>query len=173
MTAPHINLVHKSDRGLLHAQMDMQDIDRERYIATARYRSIQQNTDTGELYKKYPRLRDRETGRKKKYMYLDLFKPSPEVVDPYSERKLEFNDQLNQDVHDQVTADEEEEQSMTPQEVIEDIETEGTLEDYVSTHNGNKTKYIDDDLIKLDYGLSVRNAKRVKKGLARRHQIAQ
>lgn len=172
MTAPHIHLIHKPDRGLLHAQMDMQNIDRERYVSTARYRTIQQNTDTGDLYKKYPRLRDRSTGRVKKYKHLDLFKPSPEIVEPYTERKQEFNDQLNQDVLDQVTPEEEEDEK-SPQEIIEEIQQEDTLDQYISIHGGNKTRYIDEDLIKLDYGLSVREAKRVKKALARQNDISE
>lgn len=165
MTAPHIRLVHKSDRGLLHAQMDMQDIDRRRHLATARYRNIQQNTDTGELYKKYPRLRNPDTGRREKAKHLRLYKPSPDLVEPYTEQKLAFNDQLNEDVHEQVTP--EEGADLSPQDVVDHIKTEADLAEFVSIHGGHNRAYIDKDLIRAQFELSHNDAATVQKLLRR------
>lgn len=168
MTAPHIRLVQKKSRGLLHAQMDMQAIDRERFIGHARYRNIQQNTDTGDLYKKYPRLRDPETGKLHIYDTLSLFKPTPDIVEPYTERKRAFNDKLNQDVYDSVSPDDDEDVGLEPQDLADRIIEDGEVEDYIGIHNGNGTQYIDVDLIALDYShLSERDCKRVKKAIER------
>lgn len=162
MTAPHIGLLQKKSRGLIHAQMDMQGINREYWLSRARYRNIQQNTDNGDLYKKYPRLRDPETGRTRKYKFLKLYKPSPDLVKPYLKQKKEFNDQLNEDVLDQVTPDEEVE-SRTPKDIAKELLETGKAEAVVSKHPQNNTHYIDADLIEMDYNLSIRDAKKVKK----------
>lgn len=160
MTAPHIHLIHKPDRGLLHAQMDMQDIDREHHLSRARYRNIQQNTDTGELYKKYPRLN--VGGEVRKFKHIRLYKPSPAIVEPYAEKKRAFNDQLNEGVLEQVTNDESDDEPAGPESVAEEI-LSGNVVEYIGVHPSNGMRYIDPDLIQLHYDLSIREAKQAKK----------
>lgn len=57
---------------------------------------------------------------------------------------------------------ESEEEQMTPHEVADDI-MESSMEDYVSVHGGNGTRYVDRDLIMADYGLSRNQAAMAKK----------
>lgn len=163
MTAPHIGLVQKKSRGLLHAQMDMQQINYDHFLSRARYRNISQDTDSGDLYKKYPRLRDPATGRKTKYRFVDLYKPSPGIVEAYQSRKLEFNKALNQDVLDAVALEEEEAQALSPSEVADTILDEDIVGRFVETHPMNGMNFVSKELLQAEYGLSVRKSKTAKK----------
>lgn len=159
MTSPHINLVAKADRGLLHAQMDMQNIDREMFMSTVRYRNIQQNNDSGDLYKKYPRLRDPQTGRTSKFRHLTLYKPSTEISKPYLEKKATFNDELNEKVLEQVREKNEEQRDVN--DIAEEILEEG-LAGYVKKHPINGHVSVSKDLILADYGMGHHSAGVVK-----------
>ena len=162
MTAPHLNLIQKSSRGLLHAQMDMQGINYEHWLSHARYRYFQVNTDTGDIYKKHPRLRDSASGRVREYKRLKLYRPSPDLVDEYLERKRAFNDQLNEEVLQQVTP-EDEASSMSARDIAEAIIEEGRLSEVVSMHGGWNRPYVDADMIDLHWEVSNKQAKQVKK----------
>lgn len=164
MTAPHIHLIQKKSRGLLHGQFDMKGINHDFQMSTAFYRNFSQNTDDGEVWKKNPRLRDPEDHQTKQFQTVSLFKPSPEVVDPYQERKISFNDELNQQVREEVTP--EVEDAMEPKDVAMAI-VDGQLEQYVSVHSQNKKAYINSNLIRSDFGISQNDAKAVKDLLQR------
>ena len=60
-------------------------------------------------------------------------------------------------------APEEEEEQMSESEVAEKILSEDGVEPYLSVHGGNGQVYVDKDLIKVEYDLSVRGARTVKK----------
>lgn len=174
MTAPHIHLIQKKSRGLLHGQFDMKGIDLDYHMGTAFYRNFSQNTDTGEVWKKNPRLRDSRDHKRKQYQTVSLFKPSPELVEPYQEKKIAFNDRLNKMVKAELVADADEEvfdpdDKLSPAEVAEDILEGDRVDAVTSVHGGNGTEYIDTDLIEMDYPfLSGNEAKKAKKALERR-----
>lgn len=66
--------------------------------------------------------------------------------------------------------DEEDEEELTLEEIAIQI-SEGAPENYISRNSSNKTPYIDADLIEVDYDLSIRDAKKVKKLVERRVNI--
>lgn len=173
MTAPHMGLVQKSSRGLLHAQMDMLGINLSYYLAEARYRRISTDTDDGELYKKYPRLR--EDGRKRKFRTLQLYKPSPDIVEPYQEKKEAFNDSLNEDVLQQVRPDDsgsgDDGTPDDPRALAEHIVERSRVEEFVNEHGGNGTRFVDKDLLELEFGLSHREARKCKKSIESQVEI--
>lgn len=173
MTAPHIRLIQKKSRGLLHGQFDMKTIDLEHHMSTAFYRHFSQDTDTGDVWKKNPRLRDPTDHATKQYQTVSLYKPSPDLVDPYQEKKIAFNDRLNKQVKEEVMPDEDEpdvdpEDKLSPSEVAHKLLADDDVESVISTHGGNGTKYVDADLIAMDFPyLSTREAKKAKKALER------
>lgn len=61
----------------------------------------------------------------------------------------------------------EDDTGLSPTAVVDDIVEGGKVEDYVATNEFNGAVYVDADLIQFDYDLSVREAKRVKKAVAR------
>lgn len=170
MTAPHIHLIQKKSRGLLHGQFDMKNIDRDYYLSTAFYRGFSQDTDTGEIWKKNPRLRDPDDHRTKQFQTVSLFKPSPELVKPYNEKKVEFNDQLNEQVRKDVTPDHDD--AMDPKDVAMQI-ADGEIGQYISIHSQNKKPYINEKLIRSDFALSQNDAAEVKSLLRRQFSQAE
>lgn len=168
MTAPHIRYVQKGSRGLLHAQMDMQKINYKAWLASARYRYFQTNPDTGKIYKKHPRLRNSQ-GVVEKMKQVRLYRPSPELVEPYLKKKREFNDKLNDGFLSELEEAEEEEQKKErdPKDIANIILDEKRLSDVVSLHQGHNRAQLDNGLIQMEFNTSVRDAKNVKKLLDR------
>lgn len=60
----------------------------------------------------------------------------------------------------------EEEETMSVQDIVEEIQEEG-IDNWVAVHGGNGTQYIDSDLIEVDFGVSAGDARKVKKLLKR------
>ena len=168
MTAPHLGLIQKSSRGLLHGKMEMWGINFDHWLSEARYTNLDTDTNDGSIYEQYPRLKHPETGNRRKYRFLKLFKPSPDVVDPYLERKIAFNDQLNSEVLAQVAANAEDgDADMSPTDIAEQILENGREAMYVSIHGGRNEAYFDKDLIRAEWGISHNDANAVKKLLRR------
>lgn len=65
-----------------------------------------------------------------------------------------------------------EEEQMGVEEVVEDI-IESGIEDYISVHDGNGTRYVDADLIAVDYSMSNNKARQAKKLVEREVRAAQ
>lgn len=63
-----------------------------------------------------------------------------------------------------------ESEDWTVETVISDIKQRG-MKDYISQHGQTKRPYIDASLIEMDYGLSARKSKNVKKALEREHHL--
>ena len=117
----------------------------------------------GKTYKKYTRLR--VGGVKKRITRFAVSAPPEELVDGYEERKEAFKRELYEDA---IAAydDEQEEANLDPSEVADKIVDDG-VSDYVSEHGGNGRRYVDQELIRADFGLSHRDAKATKKIIER------
>lgn len=90
--------------------------------------------------------------------------PSQEIVEPYEERKDEFQNEQYQNAIDEMEDDVDDE--MTVKEVAMEI-ADGKIGAYVSRHSQNKTPYINQNLIRADYELSQNDAQAVKDLLGR------
>lgn len=98
----------------------------------------------------------------------------PDMVgDPYYDRITEDKDELMHattwDADDMMDdGDEGEEvEEVDPKTVADEIIESGDIDEYLSIHNGNGTEYVDDKLIRMDYGLTLNEAKTVKSALER------
>lgn len=165
-TLPAFGQLQKNARGRMHGLGQTRGIDYQEEVAALRYRYIQQDSDTGKIYKKYHRLPHPETGVETQYTWIGLPKPSQELLDAYEERKEQFTDELNQEILNNIRGEGSGDNGRTAKDIKQEVETDG-VEQVVSIHGGNGTKYIDAELIEVEYECSRRDAKKVKKLLER------
>ncbi|POG57253.1 hypothetical protein AUR65_001440 [Haloferax marisrubri] len=166
-TLPRLSELDSQARGRLHAFLEMKDKEDGEWADVKWLNWDPTRDERDKVYRHYPEMKI--NGYTRKVKALRLTPPSEDLVKNYEKRKEAFQDQLYQDAIDEM--DENEEQTMSPSEVADDIAESG-VKDYVSIHGGNKTKYIDAELIEMDYDLSARNAKKVKKLLDRDDDIS-
>lgn len=125
--------------------------------------------ETGTNYKKKPRVyRD---GNKIRVDWLKFSPPEGDVVDEYLERKeahqKEVYDQAISELEDD--NEEEQEREITASDIAEKVKEQG-VDEYISDNYGQK--YIDRDLIEVDFGIGSAKSKRVKKVLERDGAVA-
>lgn len=161
-TLPVFKKLQNDARGLMNVLMSAYGIDRQDAMSRWRFRLVETNNETGEIYKPYPRLPDPVTGQETKYKTIDLGLPSEQLRAAYQERKKAYTDELNQRALDSVEGEEEDAVAMDPKAVADDI-LAGDVEAFVSQNPINKRRYIDQDLIQVEYGLSIRKSKQAKK----------
>lgn len=165
-TLPRLSELDSQLRGRLHAFIEMVEKheDEDPPYVRAKWKNIDPTRDeTDKLYKKYPRLR--WDGRQRRIRSIAFTPPDPKLVEEYEPRKQAFKQQFYEKAI-AAARDGEDDDKRTPQEVADQIKEDG-LETVVSVHGGNGTKYIDADVIEIEYGCSVRDAKKVKKILER------
>jgi ABC-type dipeptide/oligopeptide/nickel transport system ATPase component len=163
-TLPRLEELDSQTIGRLHAFIEMLDVHPDEGWAAAKWKNINLTRDgRGKTYKKYTRLR--VGGVKKRITRFAVLAPPEELVDGYEERKEAFKRELYEDA---IAAydDEEEEANLEPSEVADKIVDDG-VSDYVSEHGGNGRRYVDQELIRADFGLSHRDAKATKKIIER------
>jgi hypothetical protein len=103
-------------------------------------------------------------GYKRTVKRLKIGPPSPEIVEPYEERKAEFQNEQYQNAIDEMEDDVDDEK--TVKEIAMEV-ADGSIAEYVSRHSQNKTPYINQNLIRADYELSQNDAQAVKDLLGR------
>lgn len=96
---------------------------------------------------------------------LDQF-PSLEGTELWAEFKRRDREHKRERMHANDSEDDDEDDSMSLEEVVEDIKATG-IEPFVSVNPANKQKTVDKDLIQFEYDLSHREARTVKKVVAR------
>lgn len=127
----------------------------------ATYKHLQTNSDTGKIYRHYPKINGRE------HRTLKISPPSDDLREAYEKRATEYTSELNRDLLEQLLEEqqkEEEEKKKDPEWIAEDILASG-LEDYIEENNGQK--YISRQLIELDYDVGSGRSKKVKAAIKR------
>jgi hypothetical protein len=163
-TLPAFGALDKGARGRMSALIQQQHTVEDRGFSVAKYKWCDQDSDTGKIYKKYPRIGGR------KYKRLKISKPSKELREAYEERKEAYTRDLNEQLLEELleaTDDDDGAKSQDPHAIAEEIIENGEIETYVSEHSMNGREYIDSDEIELDYGIGGRKSKKVKKLLER------
>jgi hypothetical protein len=105
--------------------------------------------------------------------------PEPDLVDTFprldgTDLWTEFKrrDREHKKARLRVDDDEPAETELTARDLVEEIRAEG-IDRVISVHGGNKQPYIDPALIEADYGVSAREAKKVKSLLERDVDVEQ
>lgn len=167
-TLPRLGELDSQAQGRLQAFLELTDKEDGEYVRGKwKWMEPDRADETGKIYKKYPRRR--KDGRIIRLTSVAFTPPPAELVEPYEERKNEFQDEFYEETIQALEGEEEEaegEEAASPAEVAEKIVGNGLVE-YISRHPQNKSLYIDQDLIAADYDMSVRKAKQTKKLIER------
>ena len=159
-TLPRLEELDSQTIGRLHAFVEMLETYPDEGWALAKWKNINLTRDgRGKEYKKYPRLR--VDGIEKRITRFGISKPDSDLVEAYEDRKGSFKAQL----YDEAIGayeDDEEGEGKDPSDVADEIVDDG-VSDVVSEHGRNGTLYVDKDIIRVEYGLSHRDAAAVKK----------
>lgn len=165
-TLPRLSELDSQTQGRLQAMVEMTGKEDGEY-AEAKWKWLDPDRtgETGKVYKKYPRRRHK--GQLLKVRQVAFTPPDEEVIQPYEERKDEFQEDFYDEVIDELKEETDGEGSegdsdeMGPKDIATEIQN-SSIEKYVSINRSNKTPYINKNLIQADYELSHRNAKMVK-----------
>lgn len=166
-TLPRLGELDSQAQGRLQAFLELTEKENGEFVRGKwKFLDPDRTDTTGKIYKKYPRRR--VDGRVVRVRSVAFTPPDPEIVDPYEQRKTEFQDAFYEKVLDELEDGDGsddgdgESESMGPKEVAQDILGNG-VENYISEHPQNGSMYVDKELIGVDYDLSIRDAKKVKK----------
>jgi hypothetical protein len=91
--------------------------------------------------------------------------PSDEVVEPYEEKKQQFQERVYAEAMDELAdeAETDDDDGLTePQEVAADV-LEGDVDQYIQTYNAGTQTVLDKDLIGLEYDVGRDRANKAKK----------
>lgn len=127
----------------------------------ATYKHLQTNSDTGKIYRHYPRINGEE------HRSLKIAPPSDDLQEAYEKRSDEYKAELNRELLEDLLEAERERQKneqKDPKWVAEDILDNG-LEEYIDDNNGQR--YISRQLIELDYDIGSSRSKKAKAALER------
>lgn len=130
-------------------------------FSVATYKHLQTNSDTGKIYRHYPRINNRE------HRTLKIAPPSEDLREAYEAKSDEYTDELNKELLEELLEskrEQQDEEKKDPKWIAKDILDAG-LEEYVSENHGQF--YISTDLIEIDYDIGGRRSKKVKAAIER------
>jgi len=157
-TLPRLSELDSQTRGRLRGFMEMTDL-KEGEWAKFKYLNWSPTRDERDkIYRRYPTLR--VNGYPQQIRRLCVSPPSEDLVAEYKARKAEFQANLYQETHEQMTEDPEE--NYSPQDAIKEVKKTG-IEDFLSWHGAHKRWYLDKDLIRAEFSLSHSTAQTAKK----------
>jgi hypothetical protein len=164
-TLPRLSELDSQTIGRLHTYVEMMELDKVNGHADARWMRIDPSRDeSGEIYKKYVRLRVR--GRKKRVERVRFTPADDELVASYEERKAEFKQELYAEAIEAAEEADNDGDGPNPKDIAQDIAEEG-IGSYVARNGSTKEAYINKDLIRVEHDLSHSDAAAVKTLLER------
>lgn len=103
----------------------------------------------------------------KKIKRIRFRKPSPDLLSAYEGLKSEYTSDLNKRLYEKLVEedDSDDDEPLTPQEIADQIISEGNTEDYIKDNNGQK--YLARDELELDFDIGRSRSKKVKTLLLR------
>jgi hypothetical protein len=128
--------------------------------SVATFKNLQTDSDSGTIYRHYPRINGRE------HRTLKIAPPSDDLIEAYQKKKSESNRERNKELLEELLEEQREadEDEKDPQRIADEIMADG-VEHYVDENNGQR--YISRSWIELDYDLGKRRSKKVKAALKR------
>lgn len=157
-TLPRLSELDSQTRGRLRGFMEMTELNEGEWAKFKYLNWSPTRDERDKVYRRYPTLN--VNGYPQTIRRLCVSPPSEELVKNYQRRKSQFQSQLYQETHDQMT--EEPDEDYSPQEVVEKVKDAGVGE-FLSWHGAHKRWYLDKDLIRAEFGLSHSTAQTAKK----------
>jgi len=169
MTLPRLTELDSQTRGRLHGFLEMREVEKGDH-AVFSWKNVSVTRDENDrIYKKYPRLR--HYGQVRRIRRFAIGPPSEEYMEGYESRKQEFKAELYAEtLGDMGDGEDADDESLTPKEVATQV-LDSDPEEYISVHGQNGREYIDKELLRADFGLSVRDAQQAKKLIERDAEI--
>lgn len=166
-TLPALGELDSQAVSRLQAYYEIKEKVPDEYVKGVWYYIKTDRSDEGRgNYTPKPRVRHSD-GPDERVDWLKFGPPEGEVVDEYLEKKEQHQKETYEEAINALSDDDEDdgaEEELTAQDVADDI-LSGDLSEYIGDNFGQR--YIDRDLIAVDYGIGDAKTKRVKKILER------
>lgn len=159
-TLPRLSELDSQTRGRLHAFLEMTEVNKQDGYALAKWKNVDPSRgDRDKIYYKYPELR--MDGQPWKVKQIKVGPPPEALVEDYETRKDAFKQELYEEA---IAAQEDiDEEDIEPADVAERVIENDRVAEFTSAHGQTGRKYIDKDLLKAEFGLSVRDSTAAKK----------
>lgn len=161
-TLPRLEELDSQTEGRLHAFMEMTRKWAGKWVKFKYLNWDPTRDGRNKIYREYPTRN--VNGYEQKIKRLCVSPPSEEVIEPYEERKNQFQNEQYANAIEEMEEDIDDEK--TVKEVAMEI-AQDSIGDYVDKHSQNNTPYINKTLIRADYEMSHNDAKAVKDLLSR------
>jgi hypothetical protein len=161
-TLPRLSELDSQAEGRLQAVLEITDKQPEEYVRLKwKWIDPDRVDSNGNILQKYPRRR--QDGFEKRITRNTFAPPNEEIVDPYEERKGEFQAAVYERTISKLEEadDDDEDTERDPQDIATEIANDN-LQRYVDVHGTTKKPYINKDLIRAEYDLTHSDAKVVK-----------
>jgi len=161
-TLPSFDLLDKRLRKRCHYVFEMDGINRKKGYALVKVFKVVEDKWSGDIYRRYPRLRDPKDGVTKQFKRLKVALPPQDFIDEFKEDEKEFKRDLISKKNDELE-DAKSEKDLSPQEVADVILEEGRVSDFM--RKNGKQRYMDKDSLYFQFkedGLTQKGAKQVK-----------
>ena len=161
-TLPRLEELDSQTEGRFHAFIEMTAKKDGEWVKMKWLNWDPTRDGRNKIYREYPK--HQVNGFEQTIRRLCVSPPSTDIIGNYEERKEQFQSEQYDDAIDEMEDDVEDEKSV--KEVAMEI-SDGALESFVSRHSQNNTPYINKELIRAEYELSISDAKAVKSLLER------
>ena len=158
-TLPRLSELDSQTRGRLHAFIEITDLNAGEYTLAKWKNVVPARDERSEIYYPYPEIR--ADGKQRRVERVRINPPPEGLTSAYEERKGAFKEELYEEAIG-AYEDDEQDDDKGPAEIADEIVDDG-VSDVVSEHGRNGTLYVDKDIIRVEYGLSHRDAAAVKK----------
>lgn len=158
-TTPNLSFIDVQARKLFHHYFDTSYIDYEKSEAFLKVYEIQVNSRLDKIYYKKPKFAD-ENGRVFTMSHLVVDKPNNDIVEYYEGLKSAYTSRLNEEALKEMLEPKEKKpkKEVNLDEVKEEVlkNTNKYIKEY------NKRVFVDSDLLKNDFDLTISQTKLVK-----------
>lgn len=163
-TLPRLSELDSQTQGRIQAAYEITQKKNNEYVEGKwKFFDPSRMNDNGKIYKKYPRRP--MNGERKRIRKFRFKPPETDIINQYENRKRKFQKEVYQETIDKMRDDEEEkEKEKTIKELAEEIKNNEGVDAYVKENHGQR--YIDRDLIEVEYEIGSRRSKKLKKILA-------
>jgi len=161
-----LQVIRDENMGIIFTVPSLKDLDSQARRRLRAYCEMVHLQEGKYADMKFLRWLPKRDDKNNKIRRLRFAPPTPELSRAYNQRKAAFQSKLYDEAESEFRGDDE--QSMSVTEIAEEIVANG-VEEYISIHSTNKTEYVDAELIEVDYEISRRDAKKVKKLVQRQN----
>jgi hypothetical protein len=158
---PNFQALEKGARRRTDAIIEMQEAKPWKGYSQAKIKEVNYNNISDHFSTPFPILE----GKKRKY--IRFTPPNEGLRAAYEKKKEEYTAELNEELLERLLSEEEDESEseLTPQDVADDIIASDAVEEYISSNNGQR--FVDRDLIELEYDIGQRKSRQAKKLLVK------